>query len=178
MATTSAVPGLAQPDPRWPARAARDMERVRRALGATCRAVHHVGSTSVAGLSAGPVLDIVAELDDLSLQGTARLRLLAHGFTGVPGPSSCAVFVVEDALSGRRTVELVLYPYGHEAVRLAVAFFACLRIRPGIAVAYGAMKVQERARHGAGTSSYSAAKQAWMEQHAHMPHDVPLQPVG
>lgn len=177
MPTTSAVPGLAQPDPRWPARAARDMERVRRALGTSCHAVHHVGSTSVAGLPAVPVLDLVAELDAMSLQRTARLRLLAHGFADVPGPSHCAAFVVVDALSGCRTVELVLYPFGHEAVRSAVAFFACLRIRPDVAAAYGAMKVQARAQHGAGTSSYGAAKQAWVQRHAQTSHDLPLHPV-
>lgn len=177
MAITSAVPGLAQPDPRWPARAARDMERVRRALGATCRAVHHVGSTSVAGLPAVPVLDLVAELDDMSLQGVVRLRLLAHGFAGLPGPSHCAAFVVEDTLSGCRMVELVLYPSGDEAVRSAIAFFACLRIRPEIAAAYGAMKLQARAQHGADTSSYGAAKQAWVQQHAQRSHDLALRPV-
>lgn len=153
------------------------MERVRRALGPCCHAVHHVGSTSVAGLPAVPVLDLIAELHDMSLQGTARLRLLAHGFAGVPSPSHGAAFVVEDPLSGRRTVELFLYPSGHEEVRWAVAFFACLRTQPDIAAAYGLMKAQALSQYGAGTSSYDAAKRAWMQQHVRIPHGLPLHPV-
>ena len=152
------------------------MERVRRALGACCHAVHHVGSTSVAGLSAVPVLDLVAELDDMSLSGAARLRLLAHGFAGVPGPSHCAAFVVVEVLSGCRTVELFLYPTGHEEVRSAVAFFAYLRVQPDIAAAYGAMKLQALSQHGAGTSGYGTAKRAWMQRHGRVTHNVPLHP--
>lgn len=175
---------LAQPDARWPARAEREMQRVRRALGTCCQAVHHVGSTSVAGLPAVPIVDLMVELDDTGLYGDSglhnvgRLRLLAHGFTGVAAPSHCAVFVVEDVLSDCRTVELMLYPLGHEEVRVAVAFFACLRIQPDLAVAYGEMKLQARSWHGAGTSGYAAEKRAWMQQNTRPSHALPLRPAG
>lgn len=154
------------------------MQRVRRALGASCQAVHHVGSTSVAGLPAVPIVDLMAELDGAGLHDVARLRLLAHGFVGLPEPSHCAAFAVEDALSGCRMVELFLYPQGHEEVRVTVAFFACLRVQPDIAVAYSAMKLQAQSRHGAGTTGYAAEKRAWMQQHARPSRDMPLHPVG
>lgn len=45
---------LAAPDPRWPRQYEAEAARVRAAL-----AVHHVGSTSVPGLSAKPIIDTV-----------------------------------------------------------------------------------------------------------------------
>ncbi len=184
MTTAYALLDLAQPDARWPARAEREMQRVRRALGVCCQAVHHVGSTSVAGLAAVPIVDLMAELDEtglhdgLRLHDMGRLRLLTHGFAGAAASSHCAAFGVEDALSGCRTVELLLYPSGHEEVRVAVAFFACLRVQPDLAVAYGAMKLQARSWHGAGTSGYAAEKRAWMRRNAGPSHVSPLHPVG
>ena len=177
MPTANALLGLVQFGICWPARAEREMQRVRRALGTSCHAVYHVGSTSVPGLAAAPIMDLMAELDDMSLNNLVRLRLMAHGFTGVAGPPPCAAFMVADTLSGTRTVELFLYPLGHEEVRLAVAFFACLRLQPEIAAAYGMMKLQARTRHGAGTSGYAAEKRAWMQHHARLSHDLPSHPV-
>ena len=153
------------------------MQRVRRALGTGCHAVHHVGSTSVAGLAASPIVDLMAELDDISLNNLVRLRLMAHGFTGMAAPSHCAAFMIEDTLSGARTVELFLYPLGHEEIRMAVEFFAYLRLQPEVVTAYDKMKLQARARHGAGTSGYAAEKRAWMQHHAGPSLDMPLHPV-
>ncbi len=123
-------------------------------------------------------LDDTGLHDDLGPHDVGRLRLLAHGFTGVAAPSHCAAFVVEDALSGCRTVELLLYPSGHEEVRVAVAFFACLRVQPDLAVAYGTMKLQARSWHGAGTSGYAAEKRAWMQRNTRPSHALPLHSVG
>lgn len=180
MTTENALLGFTQPNARWPEQAGREMQRVRRALGTSCRAVHHVGSTSVAGPPAVPVpvMDLMAELDDAGLHGMARLRLLAHGFVDMPGPSHCVAFAVEDALSGCRVVELLLYPFGHEDVRVTVAFFAYLRVQPDVAVAYSTMKLHARSKHGAGTSGYAAEKWAWMQQHAQPSRDLPLHPVA
>jgi GrpB-like predicted nucleotidyltransferase (UPF0157 family) len=50
---------LAPPDPAWPVRYAEVAARIRAALGPAALDVQHVGSTSVAGLSAKPVLDVL-----------------------------------------------------------------------------------------------------------------------
>jgi GrpB-like predicted nucleotidyltransferase (UPF0157 family) len=55
---------LADPDPGWPAQYAREEERIRAALGPRAIQVEHVGSTSVPGLAAKPVIDIVLVVTD------------------------------------------------------------------------------------------------------------------
>jgi GrpB-like predicted nucleotidyltransferase (UPF0157 family) len=55
---------LHEPDPAWPETFAADTARVREVLGATALAVDHVGSTSVPGLPAKPVIDILLQVPD------------------------------------------------------------------------------------------------------------------
>ena len=157
---------LAPPYDRWAAQAARDMQRVRRALGPACAAVHHVGSTSVPGLHAVPVLDLVAEVTSGTLTASLHLRLMVHGYAAAAPEPPCQVFIVEDPVTRRPQVELRCYPAGHEEVQALVAIFAYLRAAPDAAAAYAAMKQDARAWHGAGTPGYHDAKAAWMRQHA------------
>ena len=51
-------------DPRWPSLFDLEAGRIRHALGARCMVLEHVGSTSVPGLSAKPIIDMVLEVPD------------------------------------------------------------------------------------------------------------------
>ena len=51
-------------DPAWPTRYEREAARITSALGAGAIRLEHVGSTSVPGLAAKPIIDIVLEVDD------------------------------------------------------------------------------------------------------------------
>ncbi|MCP2182253.1 GrpB domain, predicted nucleotidyltransferase, UPF0157 family [Prauserella alba] len=50
--------------PEWPRRFARRAAELRELLGERARLVEHIGSTSVPGLAAKPVVDIVVGIDD------------------------------------------------------------------------------------------------------------------
>jgi GrpB-like predicted nucleotidyltransferase (UPF0157 family) len=55
---------LADYDPRWPALYDREAARIREVLGDAAVRVEHVGSTSVPGLAAKPIIDIVLGVPD------------------------------------------------------------------------------------------------------------------
>jgi len=55
---------LVEYDPEWPWLFAREAERIRAALGERGLLVEHVGSTSISGLAAKPVIDILLEVAD------------------------------------------------------------------------------------------------------------------
>jgi GrpB-like predicted nucleotidyltransferase (UPF0157 family) len=55
---------LVEYDPGWPARFDAEAARIRSALGARALRVEHVGSTSVPGLVAKPIIDIVLVVAD------------------------------------------------------------------------------------------------------------------
>jgi GrpB-like predicted nucleotidyltransferase (UPF0157 family) len=52
-------------DPAWPERFAQERRCVTDALGGLARRVEHIGSTSVPGLGAKPIVDILVAVDDV-----------------------------------------------------------------------------------------------------------------
>ncbi len=67
-------------DPAWPGAFEREAERLRGALAERALRVEHVGSTSVPGLAAKPVIDIVLEVDDSAAEPAYRPDLEAAGY--------------------------------------------------------------------------------------------------
>ncbi|PZG12434.1 GrpB family protein [Nonomuraea aridisoli] len=71
---------LVEYDPRWPALFEREAGRVRSALGVTALRVEHVGSTSVPGLCAKPVIDMVLVVSDSADEPSYVPALEAVGY--------------------------------------------------------------------------------------------------
>jgi GrpB-like predicted nucleotidyltransferase (UPF0157 family) len=71
---------LAEPDPAWSA-AYRDHEaRIRQALGERAVEVEHIGSTSVPGLAAKPIIDVLVVVPDITAEEDYVDPLLASGY--------------------------------------------------------------------------------------------------
>ncbi|KQR16586.1 GrpB family protein [Cellulomonas sp. Leaf334] len=68
-------------DPSWPAAYAELADRLREALGDDVLALEHVGSTSVPGLTAKPIIDVDLTVADSTDEPSYRPRLEAAGFT-------------------------------------------------------------------------------------------------
>ena len=60
---------LAEYDADWPRLFEREAERIRTALGDRALAVEHAGSTSVPGIAAKPIIDIVLVVEDSADEG-------------------------------------------------------------------------------------------------------------
>ena len=71
---------LVDPDPEWPAQYAHQRARIQAALGARAVQVEHVGSTSVPGLAAKPVIDIVLVVPDAADEFGYLPHLEAAGY--------------------------------------------------------------------------------------------------
>ncbi|ROQ37017.1 GrpB-like predicted nucleotidyltransferase (UPF0157 family) [Frondihabitans sp. PhB188] len=67
-------------DERWPALYAEHERRIREALAATDAVVEHIGSTSVPGLAAKPIVDVVIAVDDITAEEDYLEPLLATGY--------------------------------------------------------------------------------------------------
>ncbi|WP_438016936.1 GrpB family protein [Sorangium sp. So ce315] len=67
-------------DPRWPAWYAADAEELSNALGARLREVQHFGSTSVPGMAAKPIIDILVAPVRWPLAADDRRALEALGY--------------------------------------------------------------------------------------------------
>lgn len=71
---------LVAPDDRWPAEYRRHEARIRRALGEAAVAVEHIGSTSVPGLAAKPIINILVTVPDIAAEQDHVEPLLAAGY--------------------------------------------------------------------------------------------------
>ena len=71
---------LAEYDPEWPRLYEREAERIGRALGARMLRIEHVGSTSVPGLAAKPLIDIVLVVADTTDEAEYVPPLEAAGY--------------------------------------------------------------------------------------------------
>jgi GrpB-like predicted nucleotidyltransferase (UPF0157 family) len=71
---------LADYDPAWPERFAREAERIRSALGDGALQIEHTGSTSVPGLAAKPILDVVLVVADSTDEALYVPALEAAGY--------------------------------------------------------------------------------------------------
>jgi len=71
---------LAESDPEWPRLFEREAARIRGALGERALQVEHVGSTSVPGLAAKPVIDIVLVVADSADEHSYVPDLEAYGY--------------------------------------------------------------------------------------------------
>jgi ribA/ribD-fused uncharacterized protein len=71
---------IADPDPAWSSRFRHERDRLRKALGDRALRIEHVGSTSVPGLAAKPIVDIQVSVDDVEDEAGYLPRLEAAGY--------------------------------------------------------------------------------------------------
>ena len=61
-------------DPEWPLKYAQERDRITEILKGNCIAIYHIGSTSVPGLPAKPIIDIMVAVRSLAQADAADPR--------------------------------------------------------------------------------------------------------
>jgi len=149
-------------DSGWPAEFDALASRVRACLGEMALRVEHVGSTSVPGLAAKPVIDM-----DVVVRSTAEIPLAVErlagigydheGDLGIPG---------REAFwwpAGEKRHHLYLLAEGATELRRHVAFRDALRADSSLRDEYAALKRSLAERHRTDIEAYVAAKDAFVE---------------
>ncbi len=151
-------------DPAWPVQAADEIAAIRAALGDQLLAIEHVGSTSVPGLAAKPVIDLMAGIRTLDDAPACVPLLAALGYEFKP--------VAEDTIPerryfrkgpvGARTHHLHMVALGGEFWRRHLAFRDALRADPATAADYAALKRRLAADFRDDRIGYTEAKTAFI----------------
>jgi GrpB-like predicted nucleotidyltransferase (UPF0157 family) len=155
--------GLTEYDTAWPRLFEVLRERVLDALGELAVAVEHVGSTSVPGLSAKPVVDIDAVVPSVEHVPLAVERLERAGYRheGDLGISGREAF---EPPAGAPLHHLYVLPADSEELRHHLAFRDHLRAHPEAAMAYAALKWEVERRFGGDRRAYTEAKEDFVER--------------
>ena len=150
-------------DPAWPEAFEAAAAEIKDVLGDQVVALHHVGSTSVAGLSAKPVIDILAEVR--SLEGLdalndamAGLGYEAFGEHGLPHRR-----FFQRKVEGRRTHHVHAFPAAHSEVKRHLLFRDFLRENPDVATNYANLKMFMLKMPGLTRQGYSDGKQPFID---------------
>jgi GrpB-like predicted nucleotidyltransferase (UPF0157 family) len=150
-------------DPAWPARFDAEAAQIRAALDTHVLRIDHVGSTSVPGLAAKPVIDIqvsVATLENFDQYSQLLARL---GYTHVPMGDFDRVYpFFQKPKKWPSSFHVHLCVAGEEQERRHLAFRDYLRLQPGVAQRYAELKRALARVHVGDTKAsrerYSSAK--------------------
>lgn len=147
---------IADYDPRWPALAAEAISELTEALPGAFTRIEHFGSTSVPGLAAKPVIDLMAGTVSLYAAGALTDKLSALGYLTADTGMSGRLFFYRDR-DGRRTHHLHVVPDETLDMRNEILLRDYLRRNPADATEYGALKRQVAAQTADGLA-YTTAK--------------------
>lgn len=158
---TDAPIRLAEPDPQWAVQYAQQEQRIRSALGARVVQIEHAGSTSVPGLAAKPVIDIVLVVNDSAAEADYIPDLEAAGYEfQVREPE----WYEHRFLSDRDpAVQIHVFSVGCPEVERMLLFRDRLRSRPDDRELYQRTKRDLAARPWAYVQDYADAKSAVVE---------------
>ncbi len=150
-------------DTGWPARYEAEAKRIRDAIGDIVVALHHIGSTSVSGLSAKPIIDMLAEVSGVAEldSRTHVLESLGYESLGEHGIRGRRYFRRRDA-SGVRTHHMHAFDVRSPQVARHLAFRDYLIAHPAVARAYGELKQQVAAR-STDMEAYMAGKDSFIK---------------
>jgi GrpB-like predicted nucleotidyltransferase (UPF0157 family) len=140
-------------DPAWPERYESERRRLAAALGARAHTIEHVGSTSVPGLAAKTIIDILVAVADPDDEAALAPPLEAAGYelrVREPGHRMFRTFA--------RDVHVHIWRDGDEEARRQLRFRDQLRRSPRHRTAYEQLKRELAVREWPDMNEYADAK--------------------
>ena len=150
-------------NPDWPAMFDKEAGNIRPVLGAELVRLHHMGSTSVPGLAAKPIIEILAEVEDIHRLDRLNELMIAAGYT----PKG------EYGIAGRRYFykgtdethyfHIHAFEQGHTEVTRYLLFRDYLRSHPGAAQQYADLKRSLAKQFPCDVEGYTDAKDPFIK---------------
>jgi GrpB-like predicted nucleotidyltransferase (UPF0157 family) len=139
-------------------------------FGDSLVAIHHVGSTSVPGLPAKPIIDVLVVLRETATVGRFSVAMEGLGYR-VRGecldaeiPGTPGRFYFSKDVDGTRTHHVHACALGHAEIDDKLAFRDYLRAHPSRAAEYGALKQDLARRYRHDNIGYMRRKDAFIRR--------------
>lgn len=148
-------------DPAWPHRFQTLAGRLREALGPVAVRIDHIGSTSVPGLAAKPIVDVQISVAAFEPLDAFRLPLERVGLVYRAGNTERTKRYFRETPGQRRT-HVHVRRAGSFSEQFALLFRDFLRTHPDEALAYAALKRRLAEHYGHDRHGYLDAKEPYM----------------
>lgn len=148
---------LCEYTPRWAELYEQEAELIRGFFGDDLVCLHHIGSTSVKGCPAKPIIDICAEVKNIEKIDPAPFENAGYEYKGENGIAGRRYFVKRPA-PDISTYHLHCYEQGHRDVRNYILFRDYLNVHPEKAMEYGEVKRRIIAECGGNRPLYTKSK--------------------
>ena len=160
---TNPLPGLAkglvilaEPTPEWAILYADEAARISAALGPAVVAIEHYGSTSIPGIKAKPIIDLLVGVRRLdgALDHIGAMEALGYDYAAHAGVPDHHIF----GKGAARTHLAHFVEHEGESWDECLAFRDRLRADVELALAYERLKVELAARYPQDRAAYTAGK--------------------
>ena len=150
-------------DVHWPERFVRVAKDLRTALGEVALRIDHIGSTSILGLAAKPVIDIQISVADFEPLDTFRLPLEQLGYVFHPeNPELTKRYFREPP--GQNRTHIQVRRAGSFDQQLVLLFRDFLRLHSEVAAQYATLKTELAQRYLTDRRAYSDGKHSFIWQ--------------
>ncbi len=147
---------------------AREAEALEHVFGEALIAIHHIGSTSISGLPAKPIIDLLVVWRETATISRFSSAMEALGYRDrgecldaeIPGTPGRFYFSKDQ--DGMRTHNTHVCAVGHSEIGDKLAFRDYLRAHPRRAAEYGALKQNLAARFRHDNIAYMRGKDAFI----------------
>lgn len=149
-------------DKNWPALFAQEAIKIKKALGENCLDVHHIGSTSIPGLAAKPIIDIIPVVKNIltvedHIGQVEELGYEARGEYGIPFRR----FFQKG--QERRTHHLHIYEEGNPEIDRHLKFKEYMIHNPDALQEYAQLKIGLAAQFANDPLKYGLGKEQFIE---------------
>ena len=144
----------------WADKFALESEQLQKILGENSLAIHHIGSTSIAGLKAKPIIDILVVVKNF--KALENLDFSAYEVKGENGLTGRRYFQKND--NGVRTAHIHMYELGHASITAALRFRDLLRANSELALEYQKLKIKLAKQYHDNKPAYTQAKTGFIQQ--------------
>jgi GrpB-like predicted nucleotidyltransferase (UPF0157 family) len=152
-------------NPTWPTEFARESASIAAALGDLHVAIHHIGSTSIPGMDAKPIIDIIAVVTNIDEVDGRNAHLQALGYVpmgefGIPARR----FFRKDNSAGHRTHHIHAFQRGSPQIDRHLAFRDFMIAHPDYAQQYATLKRRLAAAYPTDIEAYMDGKDEFIQQ--------------
>ncbi|WP_270180984.1 GrpB family protein [Alkalihalobacillus sp. CinArs1] len=153
---------LVEYDENWPKQYEKEKQTILQAVDVF--AIEHIGSTSVEGLSAKPIIDIAVGVHDLKVVESLKAPLERAGFVYVHKPELEDRRFFRKGEWGKGTVHVHVCEYEGSQWKEKLAFRDYLRAHPDAAQEYEALKQHLASKYKDDRPTYTKEKEPFINR--------------